>query len=266
MTSLLRRAKKSIAYRTRRAIHAITPPILADRKGSGFDHSVAQAYEIDSARKTIEEAFPRIIKTYDEVVAQGGLWQGANDEWFRGDEEAFRRFVDHVRNRKCLEIGSGPFGYLSPCYWIKDRVIIDPLIDQYRRIQIEMIGRTLFVPEITTYSAPAEPIIPDLVGAVDGAIICRNAIDHAEDPLAVLHTMATYAAPGCYLLFWTDIWHYPKPDEGHQNITKRPAVIDALIRGLGFEPIHTAETLRGPDEGLEYGCLARKVAAPTTAT
>ncbi len=60
MTSLLRPAKEAIAYRKRRAIAAKNPPILASvgRESADFSHGAAQAYEMQSAQKTIEEAFP----------------------------------------------------------------------------------------------------------------------------------------------------------------------------------------------------------------
>lgn len=235
------------------------PPPPPEPNHAGFDHATAQEYELAHARITIAEAFPGILSNYEREIANGGLWQGSGDQWFNGDNELFASYIEHIRNRKNLEIGSGPFGYLSPCYWIKDRVIIDPLVDQYRAIQIEMTGKTLFGPDVKTHSVGAEVLIPELIGAVDGSIHCRNALDHCEDSLAVLHNITQYAAKGCYLLLWTDIWHCNGLDDGHHNITQRPESIDLLLKGAGFEILKIGQNIREGNEYIEYGRLARKL-------
>jgi hypothetical protein len=153
----------------------------------------------------------------------------------------------------------GPFGYLSPCYWIADRVIIDPLVDEYRRLQLEINNSTLFTSDIATYALPAEQQIDELVGAVTGVIVCRNALDHCEDPLAVLELISRYAAGGCYLLMWTDIWHLSGLDEGHRNITKSEAAMTGVLQGLGFTILRKCRKIRDPTHCIEYGCIARKV-------
>jgi hypothetical protein len=112
---------------------------------------------------------------------------------------------------------------------------------------------------VRTYALPGEETVPELVGAVDGCIVCRNALDHTDDPLMVLNNIADYAAPGCYFLFWTDLWHLAGLDEGHRNITKSIAVMDRLMDGLGFELLKRGATVRSEAEGyIEYGRLARK--------
>jgi len=160
--------------------------------------------------------------------------------------------------RKCVEVGAGPFGFLPLCDWIKDRTVIDPLADDYRRIELEMTGHTFYTDDVKRYSQNAETFIPELKGAVTGAIISRNAIDHSDDPLTILYNFAQYAAPGCYLLFWSEIWHLNGCDEGHRNITKTPAAIEALLTGLGFE-LKTPGGYQLNNPGLvDYGCVARK--------
>lgn len=224
----------------------------------GFTHADAQRFELKSAKQTIRDAYPALLAQWREVKAQNGLWQSADDHWFRGDGPLFAQFVSHVRTRKCLEIGSGPFGFLAPCWWIADRVVIDPLFHEYEKFEIELCGES-WLSGMRGLSVPAETAVEDLVGKIDGCIITRNCLDHCEDPLAVLDTISRYAAPGCWLLLWTDIWHLQGLDEGHHNITHSTSAMDALIAGLGFEVLQHSDNIRRNDEFLEYGCVARKI-------
>lgn len=223
-----------------------------------WNHRSAQWYEAISASGSVQRTFSQLYEEVESDRASGGLWQSASDGWFQGDDALFEAFVAHVRERQCLEIGSGPYGYLAPCAWIRNRVVIDPLIDRYRSFQLKTLGKTFWTPDIRTYATPAETVIAALRGAVDGAIVCQNALDHAEDPLAILDAISEYAAPGCYFLFWTDIWHLRGTDIGHRNITRSAAVMAKLVDGLGFEIIKPGTTVRPADETIEFGCLARK--------
>ena len=224
----------------------------------GFDHRAAQQYETRSARGTVNRDFARIYAAWENERSAGGMWQSPDDQWFLGNRELWTAFVEHVRDRTSLEIGSGPFGYLAACYWMKRRIVIDPLIDEYRDYQIKRFGKTFWTSDIETHAVSAEQIVEALRGAIDGCIVSRNALDHMEDPLAALAAIGEYAASGCYLLLWSDIWHRDGGDVGHRNITRNPAVLDKLLGGLGFEIVQNGASLRNPDEYVEYGRLARK--------
>jgi len=149
-----------------------------------------------------------------------GLWNGPTTPGFKAMKLLWLTFVAHVRPRRCLEIGCGSFGYLAPCYWIKQRTLIDPLIDEYRMLQLESCGATIYS-GIETFAEQAENRIDSLVGAIDGAIICRNAIDHCEDPLSVLANISAYAAPGCYFFLDRHLaprWHGRRTSQHHQEL------------------------------------------------
>jgi hypothetical protein len=224
----------------------------------GFNHRSAQQYEMLSARGTVRRTFPEVFSSWERERAQGSLWQSAHDEWFLGNVGLWATFVEHVRERKNLEIGSGPFGYLAPCYWMKRRIVIDPLIDEYRAYQLKRFGKTLWTNDIETYAVPAEQAVVELRGAIDGCIVSRNALDHMEDPLAAIEMIAAYAASGCYLLLSTDIWHMDGGDVGHRNITRSSVVLDKMLNGLGFDILQNGVGVRGSDQYIEYGRLARK--------
>jgi hypothetical protein len=87
---------------------------------SGFWHEAAQRFEESFARSAIEADFPGLLDRWRVARAEGSLWHSADDQWFQGDVVLFETFVEHVRSRRCLEIGSGPFGYLGPCWWVAD--------------------------------------------------------------------------------------------------------------------------------------------------
>ena len=219
-----------------------------------FSHRLAQGYELLSARRTMRRA----LHSWLAVVqgARGAPPQGADDQWFCGSQELFAQFVAHTKDRTSLEIGSGPMGQLASWPWIRRRIVIDPLIEKYRAYQLRRFGKTVWTDDIETHACAAESVIPELRGKIDGAIICRNALDHTEDPLSVLAAIAQYAAPGCYLLLWTDIWHLGGVTIGHRNITKSVAAMDALL--IGFDLIQNGATIRAAGEFREYGRLARK--------
>ncbi len=238
-------------------------PKLLVRKGlrrlaGGFHHPLAQWYERTSNRGTARRAF---LDVYEEIAAnerRGGLWHNAQDQWFNGDQALFEKFVEHVRPRVSMEIGSGPFGFLAPCYWMKRRIVIDPLVDEYRRYQMKRFGKTLWTSQIETHAQGAEEVRAELVGTIDGCIVSRNALDHMSDPLTALQAMAQYAGPGCYLLLWSDIWHHDGGDVGHRNITRSRSAFEALLIGLGFMIVKQGASLREAHDYIEYGCIAIK--------
>lgn len=232
----------------------VAPPVPA-----AFDHERAQEYELNHAQGTINESY---VGLWEEIRARrqtGHLWHTADDEFFHGNAALFQEFVEYIRTRKCMEIGSGPYGFLAPADWIENRIIIDPLVEHYREHQIKLNGHTFFDHTIIRHAAPAETILPQYVGQIDGAIISRNALDHCNDPIAVLANMADYAASRCFLLLWTDIWHTDGLDEGHRNITRSAAAMAALLDGLGFNVIQPTSSVRHGDPSyIEYGVVARK--------
>lgn len=222
-----------------------------------FSHSAAQRYELRYARRVIGADWPTLRESWLAAKEGGTPWHGPDDEWFEGDSALWKSFAEYVAHRRCLEIGSGPFGWIGPADWIVDRVVIDPLLDQYRAFERQLTGNSFF-DDVERISQAAELFVPSLLGTVDGCIICRNALDHAEDPLQILANIGSYAASGAYLLLWVDLWHLEGPNVGHRNITRSSEAVDALLDGLGFELIKSSEPVRGDGDTIEYGRVARK--------
>src|SRR5581483_3568069 len=103
---------------------------------------------------------------------------------------------------------------------------------------------------------PGETFQEALAGRIDGAILCRNMLDHTPRWAFVLGNIAAYAAVGCKLLLWTDLDHLGTADEGHYDITNDSASFKRLVEALGFRVIreHSAERAE-----LNWGCFAEKV-------
>jgi len=168
----------------------------------------------------------------------------------------WNEFVKHIENKTCIEIGSGPAGALIKWCWTKKRIIIDPLVSEYKRLSIKKFGKSLFTEDMILYSQNAEMYIPHLRNKIDGVIVCRNVLDHCENPIKMFENMAKYAKNGCYLLLWSDIYHKKGHNEGHTNITKSKAKFENLIKKSDFK-IQYKFSL-GKRNTINYGCVAIK--------
>jgi hypothetical protein len=227
---------------------------------SNFDHSRAQKYEIESSEEWLNENFLLVKERLIKSRANGKYLTGPGDailsEFFNNSITKWEEFALLIQEKTCLEVGPGPCGALCMWWWIKKAIFIDPLIFKYRDIQLRIFNDTFYTDEMKLFEKNAEILIPELVSKIDGAVICRNALDHCENPQAILHNISKYAISGCYLLLWTDLWHKYGHNEGHRNITKNKANFEADIIGLGFEILHSFENKN--HYTINYGCLAIK--------
>ena len=123
-------------------------------------------------------------------------------------------------------------------------------------MSLRLFGKTWYTDDIELHPLPGEHLIDELNCQIDGAIICRNVLDHCDKPMKVLENIAAYAKPGCYLLLWTDLWHLRGHDEGHSNITLDRNAFEQHISSLGFEILYSFED--GQRHTINYGCHARK--------
>lgn len=227
-----------------------------------FDHDAAQKYEANHARQWLNANF---LALYDQIVsskADATRWPGPENlivkEFFDSNMDEWDSFAEFISDKTCLDIGCGPCSLLCIWYWVKEKIVIDPLISQYDSIAKELFGKSWFGNDIRMYSLIGESYIPELENKIDGAIVCRNALDHCDNPYQVLENVSKYAAPGCYLLLWTDLYHKHGVDEGHSNITKSSVDFEAQIKQLGFEIVRRVGNIRNDDSTINYGCLAKK--------
>jgi len=177
-------------------------------------------------------------------------------EFFDSDASNWSDFIEHIRDRKCLEIGPSIIGEIITWDLAADRHIIEPLFDEINRWQIDNLGFSLFE-GIRPHSVGAEVLVTDLVGEIDGAIFCRNCIDHSPDWVFILANISHYARPGCKLLLWNDLDHSGTADQGHYDITKDTQAFKRLVQAFGFEIIREYQDVNRTE--LNWGCFAQKL-------
>jgi hypothetical protein len=67
----------------------------------------------------------------------------------------------------------------------------------------------------------------------------------------IVSNIARYAAPGCKLLFWSEMNHGAEPDIGHYNITDDVADFLRFIEAMGFRvDRHFSHHPSMPDLGI----------------
>ena len=234
--------------------------ILLRTSSDKFVWGKAQEYELGSSERWLKENFEILYHRIQSAKAAGEYWPGPGSlvvtEFFVDRYEQWSEFAMDIKDKVVLELGAGPCGALAVWWWIKRRIIIDPLILDYKQVSLHLFERTWYTDDIELHALPGEHFIDRLNCQIDGAIICRNTLDHCDKPMKVLDNIAAYAKSGCYLLLWTDPWHPGGRDEGHSNITSDRNAFEQHISSLGFEILYSFEDVQRPT--VNYGCRARK--------
>ena len=211
---------------------------------SEFNFNIAQKHELEWQAKYIRTVLPPFYKEWKENKDKPIL-----TSWFTDGEDIF---LSHINGKSGMDIGCGSIPALRASHGLSRRIVVDPLADEYRKIQEAEFGGSFFE-GLTIEPKPAEEKLSQYVNAIDGVIIFRNAMDHSEDPLRILFNISIYAMRGCYLLFWSDLWHNLGTDSGHKNITRCPDAIYALLNGLGFRQVRGIGSQHNDDTHIEYG-------------
>lgn len=224
---------------------------------SNFDHKAAQYYEITFAERWLRENGDWVWDAVNR--AQSGeryLQELILAEFFAKDRTVWEQFSHSLDGKAVLDIGTGPVPAHACWPYAGRKFVIDPLASEYDRLCKAMFGRSWF-DGMRLYSVDAEHWVPDLRGAIDGAIVCRNCLDHCREPYLILSNIAAYAAPGCALMFWTDLFHLDGHDHGHTDITRDRDGIRRMVENLGFEIVR--EVPDSPARGtIQFGCFALK--------
>ena len=220
----------------------------------------AQIYEIQSNNRWQENNSKVLLEELNKYKKGKEIsWTSENgwlDEFFDSSKNEFLKFNDEIKSKNNLEIGPGPFGFLQCLYWLKNRITIDPLLNEYRDKQIEILGESWYSDKNQKfYSQPAEIYISELENSIDGFIVCRNCLDHCQDWKKVLENISKYSKIGSYFLLWTDLTH-GSPDDGHFHITDNMDYFKNIIEDLGYEIIREKSLQSGE---LNFGCFAKKI-------
>lgn len=276
----------SIVYKAKRIGRQIIPPVVITllkkvpeqlEKVRGFyyahkkfNHTNAQKFEFDFGVYWMVKKgmFANAYAGWEQAKKEGMYSKTAydritsqTDPHFFRDKSEFDDFCRKTDGKKCLEIGSATEGILAIMPWLTKRTIIDPLVVKFRDVQRNEFGKTIFTDDVQLHGQIAEIVMPELVGKIDGCIVCRNTLDHAVDPWKILENIGAYAAEGCTLLLWSDIWLLRPADVGHRNITKDPAEVENKIKALGFDIVRKLPEIGDHRPTIHYGCVAVKRAA-----
>lgn len=218
---------------------------------NNFDFTKAQTHELGWQTEYIKTVLPPEYLAWKDnknvPVLCSWLPPALRDEFLRD-----------VNGKVGMDIGCGSIPMLRHSHGLGERIAIDPLALHYKHIQSKLWGGSFF-DDLLVVNMKIEDFLPSYVGHADGLIVFRNALDHLEDPLLALRNISLYAHRGCYLFFWSDIWHLLGTDSGHRNITRSKDAIDALLRGLGFECIATIPSQHDNDNYIEFGGVFRKL-------
>lgn len=221
----------------------------------------AQAHENNSNRNFIVHNFIKLKEYIDKTKKQNDvtLFEATQEinNFFNGDKQKFIDFINSIKTKQNLEIGSGPCGILASWVWLENRIIIDSLLKTYRDTQLELFNETWYTDEIRLISQPAEVFVEDLNNKIDGMIFFRNALDHCQDWKLVLENISKYARSGCSFLFWSDLSHGGNGDSGHFEITSDLQFFKNYLKNLGFDINYEFQYNRSGD--LDFGCFATKI-------
>lgn len=148
-----------------------------------------------------------------------GLGDGLDDAGFEDALDAW------CAERSCVEIGGGPHPAVAQTRF-RWAVMVDPLSEAY------------VVEELTPRSAEYVVFMPaagESIGLPSRSadlVIIENALDHVDDPRAVLAECYRLCAPGGLLWLLVDLMDYA--DHMHPNPLNEDR-LRGLLRGAGFE-------------------------------
>ncbi len=113
---------------------------------------------------------------------------------------------DDYAGKALLDIGCGPCGSLEWAANARERIGLDPLADDYRRLAGDA--------QAMTYCAAPSEAIPFPDGHFDG-VSTFNSLDHVDDVAATVREIKRVTAAGGRVLLIVEIGHTPTPTEPH---------------------------------------------------
>lgn len=220
----------------------------------------SQEYEMENAIVAMGKDY---FKKYCKQLESGDLYisKGAipNDlmfyEFFNNSKENWINFTKHINDKVCLDIGPCILSPLVSWDIASKRYLIEPLYKRVYEWQLNNLGKSVFE-DLICYGHAAEIPIPELIGKVNGAILCRNILDHTPNWKSILSLISRYATKDCRFLLWTDLDHKGNADIGHYDITKDIEYFKNLIKNLGFKIVREYQDLHR--DTINYGCFSIK--------
>lgn len=234
-------------------------PVVAQPEPPAKTWEISQNYELEHAIVFMDTPdFRDLANSFhrgDCNMSNGFANELTLREFFGSSRAEWDKFVAHLAGKNCLEIGPCVLSPLAAWDVAAERHVVEPLLPPIEKWQRENLGFSLFE-GLQNHPDGAEKLIPELVGKIDGAIFCRNCLDHTPHWPFILSNMSQYAAPGCALMLWLDLDHRGVADEGHYDITTDPPSFKRLVESLGFDVVREYEDKDRFE--LNWGCYAVK--------
>lgn len=171
---------------------------------------------VNSALSVLPGGARRRFKRYHELRYWRGVTQPIRGDRVRLEHERahyeyfFTTFFGLTREdyagRRLLDIGCGPCGSLEWAAEAVERVGLDPLADDYRKLADDR--------QAMTYCAASSEAIPYPDGHFDG-VSAFNSLDHVDDVTATIREIKRVTAPRGRVLIIVEIGHLPTPTEPH---------------------------------------------------
>lgn len=230
-----------------------------DNMNKRVDWQSAQKYELAEAFNYMNNNnnFKKLLKQVNtgEINVSKGYYDNLIiSEFFSNDLNEWKKFLNHIHKKTVLEIGPCLISVVSTWDIAQKRIVIEPLLNEIKKYQNNIFHMDGF-PNTVGYSLPAEKLIEELVGKIDGAILIRNCLDHTPYWPFILSNISDYLISGGYLLLWNDLLHPKSYEDGHYDIIDNIDSFKRLIVKFGFEIISEYQE---KDRHLNYGCRAIK--------
>ena len=157
--------------------------------------------------------------------------------------------AEFFAGKRMLDVGCGPRGSLEWATQAAERVGLDPLADEYRKLHRRR--------HAMDYVAGDAERMPFADGQFD-VISSINSLDHVDDLDAALSEIARVAAPGGTLLLLSDLGHEPTPMEPQTfgwEIVERLGADWQLQQRRDFErpSDNMYDNLRGGPPAFDHG-------------
>ena len=172
---------------------------------------------VNSALSALPKAARNRFKRYHELRYWRGVTAPIRDDRTRLEHERahyehfFTTFFGLARadyaGKALLDIGCGPCGSLEWAANARERVGLDPLANDYRRLAHD--------DQKMTYCAAPSEAIPFPDGHFD-CVSAFNCLDHVDDIEATVREIKRVTAPGGRLLLIVETGHAPTPTEPHR--------------------------------------------------
>ena len=209
------------------------------------------------------------IKTWDTTIRNGQFWNADIPELLSIDPAADisydqRRWLEaraqvvrilketqlqgsnFFKGKVVMSVGPGPIGFLEAC-GARVKIGVEPLANAFRQ-------HRLLLPDsdVVYLNTGAEniPLVDDFVDVT----VCRNSLDHVEEPQRVIDEIWRVTKPNGSLVVNVDVEHETRPLEPHSFSV---ADVECMLRRFRVEWKKVHEKSHG-GEGRMYVAVCVK--------